>query len=60
MNWLTADHWPERHWPGFTAEFHTGEGRPLGAGGHLMAGNRRKTGKPTRKPAALSLGGPDR
>lgn len=29
VNWLTANRWPERHWPGFTAEFHTGEGRPI-------------------------------
>lgn len=27
-NWLAVNHWPERHWVDFTAEFH-GDGRPV-------------------------------
>jgi hypothetical protein len=29
VNWLIVNRWPERHWASFTADFHTGEGRPV-------------------------------
>lgn len=29
VNWLTINRWPARHWGDFTAEFRTGEGRPV-------------------------------